>query len=112
MTDPIDPMRPLPPLRPDRDPRRDQDKDKPKAGLPMVIPQPEGDEPEPALGPKPAGPATAPFAAQVMGQGGIRRGLRGGQEVLDTARATYLETEYSGRNDRRPRKGLLKKTEI
>ncbi len=52
------------------------------------------------------------FAAHLMGQSGQKRGLRGGQEVLDAARSTYLGTEYSGRADRRPKAGLIKKTEI
>ena len=117
MPGPVDPMRPLPPVRPDADgAHRDGREDRPRANLPMVIAQeapadPEGEaEPAPTL--KPAGPATAPFAAQILGQGGIKRGLRGGQEVLDTARSTYLENEYSGRNDRRPPKGRITKTEI
>jgi hypothetical protein len=52
------------------------------------------------------------FDAQLLGQPGQKRGLRGGPEVLDHARAAYLETEYSGPDDRRPPKGLLRKTEI
>lgn len=56
--------------------------------------------------------AAAAFAAQVMGQDGARRGLRGGQPVLQAARAAYLETEWSGPDDRRPAPGLLKKTEV
>jgi hypothetical protein len=52
------------------------------------------------------------FDAQLLGQPGQKRGLRGGPEVLDHARAAYLETEYSGPDDRRPPKGLLKKKEI
>lgn len=52
------------------------------------------------------------FDAQLLGQPGQKRGLRGGQEVLDHARSAYLETEYSGPDDRRPPKGLLKKKEI
>ena len=54
----------------------------------------------------------AAFAAHLMGQRGQKRGLRGGQEVLDAARSTYLGTEYSGESDRRPKAGLLKKTNI
>ena len=54
----------------------------------------------------------ATFAAHLMGQTGQKRGLRGGQEVLDNARSTYLGTEYSGPADRRLRTGLIKKTEI
>lgn len=57
--------------------------------------------------------ATDPtFEAQVLGQPGIKRGLRGGEEVLKAARATYLGAEYSGRADRRPKPGILRKTEI
>lgn len=47
-----------------------------------------------------------------MGQDGVKRGLRGGQEVLDQARSTYLNSEYSGAADRRPKPGVVKKTEI
>lgn len=52
------------------------------------------------------------FDAQLLGQPGQKRGLRGGPEVLDHARSAYLEAEYSGPDDRRPPKGLLKKKEI
>jgi hypothetical protein len=52
------------------------------------------------------------FAAHLMGQSGQKRGLRGGQEVLDSARSTYLGTEYSGQADRRRKTGGLNKTEI
>jgi hypothetical protein len=54
----------------------------------------------------------AAFAAQVMGQGGQKRGLRGGPETLDRARTTYLETEWSGGADRRIARGKIAKTEI
>lgn len=47
-----------------------------------------------------------------MGQDGVKRGLRGGQEVLDQARSTYLSSEYSGAADRRPKPGVVKKTDI
>jgi hypothetical protein len=47
-----------------------------------------------------------------MGQGGQKRGLRGGPETLDHARTTYLETEWSGPADRRPAPGRITKTEI
>lgn len=64
----------------------------------------------------PVPPVAAPdnpsaFSAQLMGQDGVKRGLRGGQEVLDQARSTYLSSEYSGGADRRPRPGQGKKTE-
>uniref|UniRef100_B0T0Y9 Uncharacterized protein n=1 Tax=Caulobacter sp. (strain K31) TaxID=366602 RepID=B0T0Y9_CAUSK len=62
--------------------------------------------------PPPRRGAFATFAAHLMGQSGQKRGLRGGQEVLDNARSTYLGTEYSGTADRRLKAGLIKKTEI
>ena len=61
---------------------------------------------------RPSPPRRGAFAAHVMGQSGQKRGLRGGQEVLDAARSTYLGTEYSGDSDRRPRAGVIRKTEI
>ncbi len=65
----------------------------------------------------PATPAPAPtadpaFSAQLMGQTGQKRGLKGGAPVLDAARSTYLGTEYSGSNERRPAAGGTKKTEV
>lgn len=67
----------------------------------------------PAVSPKPAKPHPDPvFAAQLMGQFGQKKGLKGGKVVLDQARSTYLGTEYSGRADRRPPKGRLGKTEV
>jgi len=53
----------------------------------------------------------ATFAAQVL-SGGEKRGLRGGPETLERAKTTYLKSEYSGPNDRRPRPGQVTKTEI
>lgn len=57
-------------------------------------------------------PPEAAFAAQVLGQPGKKRGLKGGVEVLDNARSTYLSREYSGARDRRLRPGVCKATEI
>jgi len=78
---------------------------------------PQGDvvdgSPGPATpAPSPAGPteSAAAFAAQVMGQTGQRKGLKGGPPVLDAARASYLGNEYSGEQDRRPPSGLVRKT--
>lgn len=74
----------------------------------------------PSDGVRPAGPAageadggtgSAIFAAQVMGQTGQRKGLKGGPPVLGAARSTYLATEYSGPKERRPPKGASTKTE-
>lgn len=64
---------------------------------------------KPAVSP-PAPPAL--FAAQVLGQKGQKRGLKGGPPVLDAARSTYLGAEYSGQRDRRPRVGKATQTEI
>ncbi len=50
--------------------------------------------------------------AQILGQDGVKRGLRGGKPVLDQARSAYLGAEYSGAADRRPRSGLITKTEL
>jgi hypothetical protein len=79
--------------------------DKPSA-FPVIAPPP-ADEPAPAQTARPAA-----FTAQVMGQGGQKRGLRGGPETLGHARTTYLETEWSGLADRRPAPGRITKTEI
>lgn len=54
----------------------------------------------------------AAFAAQLMGQTGQRRGLKGGPPVLDAARSSYLGNEYSGEKDRRPPAGGVKKTDV
>lgn len=51
------------------------------------------------------------FEAQML-SGGEKRGLRGGPETLERAKSTYLKSEYSGPNDRRPRPGRVTKTEI
>ncbi len=51
------------------------------------------------------------YAAQLL-SGGEKRGLRGGPETLDRAKSTYLKSEYSGPNDRRPAPGRVTKTEI
>lgn len=56
--------------------------------------------------------ATAAFAAQLLGQPGEKRGLRGGPEVIDGARSAYLQTEFTGPGDRRRGKGRAAKTEI
>ena len=56
--------------------------------------------------------ASATFAAQLPGQPGAKRGLRGGPEVIDGARSAYLQTEFLGPGDRRRAKGRAAKTEI
>jgi hypothetical protein len=68
-----------------------------------------GDERRKATGPHPS--AMSAVGAQLLGEK-PRRGLRAGPEVLEQARSTYLQNEYSGAHDRRPRKGQLTKAEI
>jgi len=62
--------------------------------------------------PPKADTAAAAFAAQLLGQPGAKRGLRGGSEVIDGARSAYLQTEFMGPGDRRRGKGRAAKTEI
>ena len=110
MTGSVDPVRPLE-RRQIR--RRAEDASRTAAAdggtnLPVVIEQAHAED----LSDPPAAAADSVFAAQMYDQSGQKRGLRGGQPVIDQARAAYLETEFSGPDDRRPPKGLLKKTEI
>ena len=70
-------------------------------------PEPAGRVPAKAEPP----PADAGVTAQLMGER-ERRGLRAGYEIREQARATYLQTEFAGPRDRRPRKGRITKTEI
>lgn len=93
--------------------------------------RPETDRAEEAGGtaaanlPVPVGPAVtvrsfreersrndAEVAAQLMGQDGQRRGLRGGPQIVDTARNAYNRVEWSGSYDRRARQGRKARTEI
>ena len=75
--------------------------------------------------PVPVTPVTAPrtfrderprgyaeFAAQVIGQGGERRGLRAGPSLLDRAREAYNRAEWSGAADRRARTGRRTREDI
>lgn len=60
----------------------------------------------------PADASPAAFAAQMIGQSGQRRGLRGGPPVLGAARNTYLGAEYSGPAERRPKPGKTTDTDV
>lgn len=97
-----------------RQQRRSPSDDTPEAEARDLVPAGErvdhaASPAKPAVSP-PAPPAV--FAAQVIGQAGQKRGLKGGLPVLDAARSSYLGREYSGRNDRRPRVGKATRTEI
>ncbi len=48
------------------------------------------------------------FDAQLLGQPGQRRGLRGGAPVIASARGAYLSAEFAGAADRRPAPGLVR----
>jgi hypothetical protein len=50
--------------------------------------------------------------AHLIAQNARVRGLRAGQQVLETARSVYLETEWSGPNDRRIPTGKITKTQV
>ena len=65
-----------------------------------------------AAPPRAAKTPPAGLDAHLIAQDAQMRGLKGGAERLGTARSAYLGTEFSGPNDRRPPKGLIKKTEI
>jgi len=110
VTDPIDPVRRAVSAQPTRrrggDRRREgQGDERPDNMFP--VPAPERHDPDPT-----PPPSESAFAAQMLGQGGQKKGLKGGKEVLDQARKGYLGAEYSGEADRRPPPGLIKKTEI
>ncbi len=105
--------------------RRTLDRRAPKATEPEVSAEapPPGQALVPAPSPEPRADGEhreketrrggfAGFAAQILGQGGQKRGLRGGPETLNRARSTYLGAEWSGPADRRPRPGRITKTEI
>ena len=107
MNGPIDPIRRAQAAR--RALPAPRESDRPEADGEEDVTFVRDEQPAP---PPPRRGAFAAFAAHLMGQSGQKRGLRGGQEVLDAARSTYLGTEYSGQADRRPKAGLIKKTEI
>lgn len=83
-----------------------------RALVPVDFPaEPAGPPARPAPIP-PVDPGAAVFAAQVMGQSGQRRGLKGGPPVLDAARSAYLGTEHSGAAERRPQPGKATDTDV
>ena len=80
------------------------------SNLPVPLGQPYASRREPAR-PAPTTKAGA-FDAQLIGQDGAKRGLKGGAPVLDAARAAYLGAEFSGEADRRPPAGLIMRSKI
>jgi hypothetical protein len=93
--------------------RRGPDRRQAARGDGKNLPVPVGTAERIALEPRPQpGGGSAPFAAQLIGQDGQKRGLKGGPPVLRNARAAYLTAEWSGPNDRRGRAGRVTRTEI
>jgi hypothetical protein len=74
--------------------------------LPVPVERTARVEPKP---PRDSGGAA--FAAQLIGQDGMKRGLRAGPEVIDSAKQLYNRTEWSGAKDRRAPKGAKTRTE-
>lgn len=79
--------------------------------VPVTLVETIGDSDPASPAPGPAQPEPA-FATQMMGQSDQKRGLKGGQPVLEAARTAYLEAEHSGPRDRRPPIGRKTHTEI
>jgi hypothetical protein len=77
--------------------------------LPVLVPAPQdsGKRERAGAGSARSSRPVGAYAAQMMGQDGQRRGLRGGAPVLEAARSAYLGAEYSGEHDRRPPSGLI-----
>lgn len=108
MTSPLDPVRQIARLR-----RLRRRTDGVSAGdgetpnLPATVePQSAPPAPEISTGAPPV------LSTHILAQGEQRRGLRAGASTLDAARSAYSQTEYSGRADRRARKGGLTRTDI
>ena len=97
-----------------------RERDRRAAGRTLVPTDAPAQADAPAPGPDPAPTARRPagaipdpaFSAQLMGQDGQRRGLKGGPPVLDAARSGYLSTEHSGPHERRPRPGTVTKSDV
>ena len=110
MTSPIDPLRRAAQARRTHRARvneREDPHDTEDRSVPAIV---TGDPVRPA--PDHSADGASMFSAQLMGQDGQKRGLRGGPETLGAARSVYGATEWSGKADRRARKGSIGKTEI
>ena len=105
MSEPLDPISDVS----DRRARERRASERRKTGTALVL----APNPPPTADPGAADPlAEAAYTAQVLGQTGQKRGLKGGQPVLEQARSAYLEAAYSGPLDRRPAPGRMTKTKI
>lgn len=116
MTDEVRPVGPVPRREDRRQADRRAAERRAAAASRALVPveppvEPAGLPARPAPAPVPEA-APAAFAAQVIGQTGQRRGLKGGPPVLDAARSTYLGTAWSGAAERRPRPGKTTDTDV
>jgi hypothetical protein len=108
MTSPIDPIRRSARLGRARHPEAGQAEEAHAEDRLLPVPlEPSPSPPPPRMETK----GEAVFAAQLLGQDGQKRGLRGGQEILDAAKNSYVRTEWSGAADRRAPRGRGTKTE-
>ncbi|MFN4295346.1 MAG: hypothetical protein ACK4FB_00765 [Brevundimonas sp.] len=119
MTGPVRPVGPVEPRGPQRrtgDRRQGEER---REGTPRPVRAlvPRGESAalsdEPPASPTPPNPSQpSAFAAQMIGQTGARKGLKGGPPVLDAARGSYMGAEYSGAGDRRPKPGKTTRTDV
>ncbi len=111
MTERLDPIRPHGDRRQQDRRREDRPAPEARADTGSTLPVPvSGVHTHDHTSPPPL-EGQAAFAAQLLGQPGVKRGLKQ-PGTVETARSAYLEAEYSGPADRRPPKGLIKKTAI
>ncbi|MGZ8362943.1 MAG: hypothetical protein ACXW3D_03695 [Caulobacteraceae bacterium] len=108
MSEPVDPVRRINPDRRQKARRGGGDARDPQAAV-FAVPVAAA---PPAADPVEAATAEAAFTAHLLGQPGQKRGLRAGQTAIDSARAAYLEAEWSGPGDRRIPVGKVKRSEI
>lgn len=107
MTSPINPIRRPQPARKARRAKGQGAEAAGSTNLPVPIEAAAAPAP-----PEPAAESPAVFAAQLLGQGGEKRGLRAGPSMIETATSSYNRAEWSGSKDRRARAGKHAKTEI
>jgi hypothetical protein len=116
MTDEVRPIAPVAPRSERREAdRRAAERRAASASRALVAAAAPEEAAEPPARPAPtppADPGAAVFAAQMMGQSGQRRGLKGGPPVLGAARSAYLGTEHSGPAERRPVPGKARDTDV
>jgi hypothetical protein len=109
MTGPIDPIRPVRLIRREAPkPAADEADDGATLNVNINVTAPPPPDPAP---PSPRQPVPN-TQTHLIAQEARVRGLRGGPNVLETARSAYLDAEWRGPNDRRAKTGKITKTEI